>query len=264
MLLDDLRAFARDPKGYPDSAAAHLCSNAADMIERLRASSHAQGARDQIEIRDGITDGYCDIINQTKKTTIGRVHLWNGTAQDLRDILVPASLTPAANDDASDAATLRGFIKEHGCTPSMVASDRDHWKRRAEQAEATIDLLERNASVQAKLLADTGRERDQALSQVENARAQAIEECAKFVEQHQETIRETSQGSERYLSPRKVNNLLGLAYVDGIRALSHTSTVRRPVDFNNAFIDEHGWVDLSKDKDGNPLPPHVRAPGGGS
>lgn len=36
MLLDDLRAFARDPKGYPDSAAGHLCTAAADEIERLR------------------------------------------------------------------------------------------------------------------------------------------------------------------------------------------------------------------------------------
>jgi hypothetical protein len=52
-----------------------------------------------------------------------------------------------------------------------------------------------------------------------NARREAIEEAAKFVEQHQETIRETSNGSERYLSPRKVGNLMGVAYVDGLRAL---------------------------------------------
>lgn len=68
------------------------------MTEQDRA--YAQGARDQIEIRDGITDGYCDIINQTKKTTIGRVHLWNGTAQDLRDIFGPASRSPAVDDSA--------------------------------------------------------------------------------------------------------------------------------------------------------------------
>jgi hypothetical protein len=37
----------------------------------------------------------------------------------------------------------------------------------ARQLRANIDLLERNAGIQAKLLADTGRERDQALSQVE-------------------------------------------------------------------------------------------------
>jgi hypothetical protein len=51
-------------------------------------------------------------------------------------------------------------------------------------------------------------------------RAAVIEECAKFVEQHQETIRETSNGSERDLAPRKVGNLLGIAYVDGIRSLA--------------------------------------------
>jgi hypothetical protein len=39
-----------------------------------------------------------------------------------------------------------------------------------EQLRATIDLLERNAGIQAKLLADTGRERDQALSLVEKLR----------------------------------------------------------------------------------------------
>lgn len=59
----------------------------------------------------------------------------------------------------------------------------------------------------------------------EQARRDAIEECAKFVEQHQETIREASTGSERYLSPRKVNNLMGLAYVVGIRALVSTVQV---------------------------------------
>jgi hypothetical protein len=35
VLIDDLRAFARDPKGYPDSAAAHLCSSAADVLSKL-------------------------------------------------------------------------------------------------------------------------------------------------------------------------------------------------------------------------------------
>lgn len=51
-------------------------------------------------------------------------------------------------------------------------------------------------------------------------RTAVIEECAKFVEQHQETNRETSNGSERYLAPRKVGNLMGIAYVDGLRALA--------------------------------------------
>lgn len=47
-----------------------------------------------------------------------------------------------------------------------------------------------------------------------------IEACAKFVGQHQERISETANGSERSLSPRKVGNQMGLAYVNGIRALS--------------------------------------------
>jgi hypothetical protein len=55
-----------------------------------------------------------------------------------------------------------------------------------------------------------------------------VEACAKFVEQNQETISETSNGSKRQLSPRKVGNLTGIAYVEGIRALagSDSSTVR--------------------------------------
>lgn len=36
MLLDDLKAFARDPASYPASAPIHLCSDAAAEIERLR------------------------------------------------------------------------------------------------------------------------------------------------------------------------------------------------------------------------------------
>jgi hypothetical protein len=34
--------------------------------------------------------------------------------------------------DAGDAATLRGFVKTFGMMPSMMASERDSWKRRAE------------------------------------------------------------------------------------------------------------------------------------
>jgi hypothetical protein len=47
-----------------------------------------------------------------------------------------------------------------------------------------------------------------------------VEACAKFIEQHQETIREAATGTERYLAPRKVGNLMGVAYVDGLRALT--------------------------------------------
>lgn len=58
----------------------------------------------------------------------------------------------------------------------------------------------------------------------------AIEQCAKFVEQHQESTRETSDGSTRYLSPRKVGNQMGLAYVDGIRSLALSSAEQSPDD----------------------------------
>lgn len=52
-----------------------------------------------------------------------------------------------------------------------------------------------------------------------SARADEREKCAKFVEQHQERITETSNGSERHLSPRMVGNQMGLAYVNGIRGM---------------------------------------------
>lgn len=48
----------------------------------------------------------------------------------------PANLTAGASDDAGDAKVLRAFIEHHRCTPDMMASDRDHWKRRAEVAES--------------------------------------------------------------------------------------------------------------------------------
>lgn len=37
-----------------------------------------------------------------------------------------------------DAATLRGFIREHHMTPSMVASLMMHWQRRALEAEDAL------------------------------------------------------------------------------------------------------------------------------
>jgi hypothetical protein len=43
----------------------------------------------------------------------------------------------------ADAATLRGYIATYGETPSMTASSRDHWKARAEKAEA--EVMRRNA-----------------------------------------------------------------------------------------------------------------------
>ncbi len=51
----------------------------------------------------------------------------------------------------SDAQTLRGYIKTHGETPAMTWSNREHWKKRAERAEADVEKLNRKAleSVQA-------------------------------------------------------------------------------------------------------------------
>lgn len=49
--------------------------------------------------------------------------------------------------------------------------------------------------------------------------ALTIEACAKFVEQHQESVQELESGSRRYLSKRKRGNLAATAYVDGIRSL---------------------------------------------
>lgn len=45
------------------------------------------------------------------------------------------------NEDIADAKTLRGFIKEHGATPSMVASQVDRWRNRAAAAEAVLEFI---------------------------------------------------------------------------------------------------------------------------
>ncbi len=37
---------------------------------------------------------------------------------------------------AGDAETLRGYLKHYGETPTMTASSRNHWRHRAEAAEA--------------------------------------------------------------------------------------------------------------------------------
>lgn len=42
----------------------------------------------------------------------------------------------ATEDDAGDAATMRGFIREFAMTPSMMASERDIWRQRAIKAES--------------------------------------------------------------------------------------------------------------------------------
>jgi hypothetical protein len=46
------------------------------------------------------------------------------------------------------------------------------------------------------------------------------EACAKVIEDNQETIRETANGTERGVSPRTHGNLAGLAYAAAIRARS--------------------------------------------
>jgi hypothetical protein len=65
-----------------------------------------------------------------------------------------ASLTPAEGDSA--------YTEE--VTDILESENR--------RLRSTIDLLERNAGIQAKLLADTARERDLAVSQVEQMKAQ--------------------------------------------------------------------------------------------
>ncbi len=59
-----------------------------------------------------------------------------------RDQEAAALSRPAPPDDLAchcgDGATLRGYIHEYGETPAMTASNREHWKRRAEAAEAAL------------------------------------------------------------------------------------------------------------------------------
>ena len=53
--------------------------------------------------------------------------------------LAPEGATPAPDDCAcGDGSTLRGYIATYGETPAMTAGNREHWKRRAEIAEAAL------------------------------------------------------------------------------------------------------------------------------
>lgn len=45
-------------------------------------------------------------------------------------------------------------------TEDELLDDVKHWKGRADAANSMVDLLEQNAGIQAKLLADTARQRD--------------------------------------------------------------------------------------------------------
>lgn len=64
-------------------------------------------------------------------------------AKELIAAALAAAPTPPpaegiVSDDAGDASCLRGFIREFGMTPSMMASARDIEKRRADKAEAEL------------------------------------------------------------------------------------------------------------------------------
>ncbi|MGB9408407.1 MAG: hypothetical protein WCA89_12775, partial [Terracidiphilus sp.] len=56
-----------------------------------------------------------------------------------------AILAAEPEDLESDAQTLRGYIKTHGETPAMTWSTREHWKKRAERAEADVEKLKMDA-----------------------------------------------------------------------------------------------------------------------
>lgn len=62
-------------------------------------------------------------------------------------------LRAAAQRDASDAATMRGFINTHHMTPAMVVSLMMHWQRRALSAEAEALAVRNKAFDEAKYAA---------------------------------------------------------------------------------------------------------------
>lgn len=61
-------------------------------------------------------------------------------------------------------------------TEDELLDDVKHWKGRADAANSMVDLLEKNARVQAKLLADTGRQRDALVKALGRSRAQHHED----------------------------------------------------------------------------------------
>jgi hypothetical protein len=245
-------------------------------IQSALAVALAQGARDHIEIRDGLTDGYCDIINQTKKTTIGRVNLWNGTAQDLRDILATAPLTPAEKDNLTEA-DLRQVIANRDALLAdyqEVLTDKQRLTREldialhgeegaakqaglcdliqpARQLRATIDLLERNAGIQAKLLADTGRERDQAISQVERENTRPLATIEQLNEVYGSYIINKRQLFNR-MSPTAIFAMAVIENFDVRPKVSSTvSASRRPDETGEEYELRRGSMVTSTERRGD-------------
>lgn len=68
---------------------------------------------------------------------------------------------------------LDGFDREHGCTPSMMASDRDIWRQRAEAAEAALRGVLPYAESRLEDMAECAAEASEANF------AEASEDCAK-------------------------------------------------------------------------------------
>jgi hypothetical protein len=65
-----------------------------------------------------------------------------------------ASYFEAAIDMASDAATLRGYIRTYGETPTMTAASRDRWKQRAEQSDLALAEARREGLREALKIAE--------------------------------------------------------------------------------------------------------------
>lgn len=60
------------------------------------------------------------------------------TGTGLGDALAFEAAADRIEADAGDAATMRGFLKTHHMTPSMVVSLMMHWQRRALAAEGAV------------------------------------------------------------------------------------------------------------------------------
>lgn len=138
------------------------------------------------------------------------------TADDVKGILAPTP-APAVSGDVREIIAMiidpRAFTGWQGQYDNALKNnDADFAQRCADHyyKAAIDDAMVKADAILALSFAPAGGMDREAI----------IEECAKFIEQNQETFSETHEGSRRYLSPRKVGNAAGLAYVDGIRALA--------------------------------------------